>query len=153
MNYHESFSKGIFSSFFSIFRTKIAILAFWLRLEFSGGHLLVIILTYKPSMKLLSFFDPFKPPKTPSPSPFVSLSNLFRSEADRLEQRKKLRLAEQERRRQESARIDFMDSSIMMIEFEDQFKRQPSSIFWVKKMNEKIYRILSIYSLKQNRDH
>ena len=56
-----------------------------------------------------------------------------------------MRLAEQERRRQESARIDFMDSSIMMIEFEDQFKRQPSSIFWVKKRENIEYYQFIVY--------
>lgn len=70
------------------------------------------------------------PKTTPKPTgPILGLPDDDPNETDRLEQRKKMRLAEQERRRQESARIDFMDSSIMMIEFEDQFKRQPSSIF------------------------
>jgi len=63
------------------------------------------------------------PKTTPKPTgPILGLPDDDPNEADRLEQRKKMRLAEQERRRQESARIDFMDSSIMMIEFEDQFK-------------------------------
>ena len=51
------------------------------------------------------------------------------SEADRLDKIRQRRQAELERRRRETARIDFMGPSVQMIDFEDQFKRQPSSIF------------------------